>query len=68
LLALGATPEAVMADYLVSDETVGAYPASLRAAIEEIAHRGGIEAYLAAVGVTPQQLSALRARAVVEAR
>jgi hypothetical protein len=68
LLALGATPEAVMADYLVSDETVGAYPASLRAAIEEIARRGGIEAYLAAVGVTPQQLSALRARAVVEAR
>jgi protein-tyrosine phosphatase len=64
LLALGATPEAIMADYLVSGETVGAYPASLQAALDEIANRGGIAAYLAAVGVTDQQLATLRAHAV----
>lgn len=64
LLALRATPEAIMEDYLVSGQTVGAYPASLQAALEEIAARGGIAAYLAAVGVTAEQLDALRARAV----
>jgi protein-tyrosine phosphatase len=64
LLALGATPEAIMADYLVSGETVGAYPASLQAALDDIASRGGIEAYLAAAGVTDQQLATLRANAV----
>ncbi|HTU61019.1 MAG TPA: tyrosine-protein phosphatase [Polyangiales bacterium] len=64
LLALGATPEAIMEDYLVSDETVGAYPASLRAALEEIASRGGIDAYLAAAGVSAQQLATLRSHAI----
>ena len=64
LLALGATSDVIMDDYLVSDETVGAYPMSLRAALEEIAGRGGIEAYLAAVGVSAQQLATLRSRAI----
>lgn len=64
LLALGASPEAVMADYLVSDETVGAYPASLQATLDEIAARGGIDAYLAALGVPSQQLATLRAHAI----
>lgn len=64
LLALGATPDAIMEDYLVSDETVGAFPMSLRAALEEIASRGGVDAYLAAAGVSPEQLATLRSHAV----
>lgn len=66
LLALGATPDAIMEDYLVSDETVGAFPASLRAALDEIARRGGIDAYLAAAGVSPEQLATLRSHAVAD--
>lgn len=61
LLALGATPDAIMEDYLVSDETVGAFPASLEAALEEVAARGGIDAYLAAAGVKAEQVANLRA-------
>lgn len=68
LLALGATPDVIMEDYLVSGETVGAYPASLQAALDEIAARGGSEAYLAAVGVSAQQLETLRARAITSTR
>lgn len=68
LLTLGATPEAIMEDYLVSDETVGAYPASLGAALDEIARRGGIDEYLAAVGVTAEQLATVRSHAVEVAR
>lgn len=68
LLALGATPEAIMADYLVSGETVGAYPVSLQAALDEIASRGGIDAYLAAAGVTDQQLATLRVHVVATAK
>jgi len=64
LLALGATPDAIMEDYLVSDDTVGAFPMSLRAALDEIASRGGIDAYLAAAGVSPEQLATLRSHAV----
>lgn len=64
LLALGASPDAVMEDYLESRKTVGAYPASLEATLEEITRRGGIDAYLAATGVSDQQLKALRAQAV----
>jgi protein-tyrosine phosphatase len=64
LLALGATPDAIMDDYMLSDETVGAFPASLRAALDEISSRGGVDAYLAAAGVTPEQLATLRSHAV----
>lgn len=68
LLALGASPDAIMEDYLESRKTVGAYPASLEAALAEITRRGGIAAYLAETGVTDQQLEALRAHAVERAR
>ena len=64
LLALGATPEAIMEDYLLSSETVGAYPASLQAALDEIMRRGGIDAYLAAAGVSETQLAAFRSYAI----
>jgi hypothetical protein len=64
LLALGAEEDAIMEDYLESRSTVGAYPASLEAAFAEITRRGGIDAYLAATGVTAQQLEVLRATVV----
>jgi hypothetical protein len=68
LLALGAESQAIMRDYLVSLDTVGAFPMSLMAALEEIQLRGGIDAYLGAVGVTDEQLSVLRDRAIDPAR
>jgi hypothetical protein len=52
-----------MADYLVSKASVGVYPASLQAALDEITRRGGIESYLAAAGVQEEALRVLRARA-----
>jgi protein-tyrosine phosphatase len=65
LLALGASPEAVMAEYKLSAEAgVGAYPASLAAVLDEIAAEGGIGAYLGRVGVTDQQLAVLRDRGI----
>jgi protein-tyrosine phosphatase len=68
LRALGADDAAIMQDYLVSLDSVGAYPASLEAALAEIEARGGVEAYLAAAGVTTSQLEALRARATESTR
>ncbi len=64
LAALGASREAILEDYTLSSWTVGAYPDSLRAALDEVDRRGGIEAYLSSVGVSAEQLSALRARLV----
>ena len=64
LLALGADQDAIMEDYLESRRTVGAYPGSLEAALDEITRRGGIDAYLMASGVTAHQLEVLRATAV----
>jgi protein-tyrosine phosphatase len=62
LLALGATREAILQEYLLSQPLVGAYPASLMAVLDEIDRQGGIEAYLASLGATPEQLATLRAR------
>ena len=62
LLALGASREAILQEYLLSQPLVGAYPASLVAVLDEINRQGGIEAYLASVGATPDQLATLRAR------
>jgi protein-tyrosine phosphatase len=64
LLALGATRADIVSEYLLSRSSVGAYPLSLEAALDEIERRGGIEAYLAAAGVTEDQLAALRSQAV----
>jgi protein-tyrosine phosphatase len=62
LLALGASRDAIMQEYLLSQPLVGAYPTSLKAVLDEIERQGGIEAYLGTVGVTPEQLATLRAR------
>lgn len=60
LSALGASREAIMADYELSREAVGAYPASLVATLDELDRRGGVEAYYAELGVTSAELSFLR--------
>jgi protein tyrosine phosphatase (PTP) superfamily phosphohydrolase (DUF442 family) len=65
LLALGATRADILQEYLLSRGTVGAYPASLEAMLDEIERRGGIERYLSSAGITPEQVNALRAQVVV---
>lgn len=60
LSALGASREAIMTDYMVSARTVGAYPASMEATLDELERRGGVEAYYAELGVTPEELAFLR--------
>lgn len=62
LAALGASREAIVDEYTLSSWTVGAYPQSLRAALDEVDRRGGIESYLTGVGVTSEQLSVMRRR------
>lgn len=64
LLALGASRENVMREYQLSAATVGAYPTSLSAVLDEIDAEGGIDAALAARGVSAADLAALRAHAV----
>lgn len=62
LLAVGASRDAILREYLLSQPLVGAYPDSLVAVFDEIDRQGGIEAYLGNMGVTPDQLATLRAR------
>lgn len=64
LAALGATRDEILAEYSLSEWTVGAYPASLRAALDEVERRGGVASYLSSVGVTEGQLTVLRTRLV----
>lgn len=64
LLALGASPEDVMADYVLSKSSVGAYPDSLQAVLDDIAARGGAEAVLMAAGISSEEIAALRSRAL----
>jgi hypothetical protein len=63
LSALGASREAIMADYNISAATVGAYPLSLEATLDELERRGGVEAYYAELGVTAAELAFLREHA-----
>ncbi|HMI89751.1 MAG TPA: tyrosine-protein phosphatase, partial [Polyangiales bacterium] len=64
LLALGAERDAIMDDNLLSRATVGAYPESLEAVLDEVEARGGIDAFLAAAGVADEWIATLRATAV----
>lgn len=64
LLALGASRDDILQEYLLSKTTVGAFPASLTALLDEIDRRGGIEASLRAAGVTAADLATLRAQAL----
>ena len=63
LLTLGATPDEVMAEYhLTADSGLSVYPDSLQAVLDAIARVGGVEAFLASVGVSPAQLATLRTK------
>ena len=64
LSALGASREAILQEYMLSEQSVGAFPNSLLATLDEIERRGGIEAYLTAAGISEAELATLRARAI----
>jgi protein-tyrosine phosphatase len=64
LLALGASREDVLTEYLLSKDSVGAYPDSLVAVLDEIDARGGAEAFLVEIGLSQDEISALRERAL----
>jgi protein-tyrosine phosphatase len=66
LLALGASRADILAEYSLSKTTVGAYPDSLIALMNEIDRRGGIDQALRAAGVTDSDLAALRAQVVLQ--
>jgi protein-tyrosine phosphatase len=66
LLALGVKREDILLEYSLSKATVGAYPASLTAVLDEIEQSGGIDAYLALVGVTESEIAVLRDRAMAK--
>jgi protein-tyrosine phosphatase len=60
LSALGVSRQDIVADYMLSQASVGAYPESLAAVLDEIEARGGAEAVLAELGITPDELAVLR--------
>jgi hypothetical protein len=61
LLALGATPEEVMREYMLTAEAgLSIYPRSLTAVLDEIARLGGVDAYLAEIDVPAEQVAVLR--------
>lgn len=62
LLALGAAPEAIQAEYVLSEDSVGAYPASLQAVLDEVEGRGGVNVYLADLGISDREIAVLRER------
>jgi protein-tyrosine phosphatase len=64
LLTLGASREAILEEYSLSSASVGAFPYSLVSTLDEVERRGGVEAYLTSVGVTHEQLTALRVSAL----
>ena len=64
LSALGASQDTIIREYLLSSRTVGAYPISLKAALDSIELRGGIRAYLREAGVSDAQIDVLRQRAI----
>lgn len=67
LLTLGVSREDVMADYLLSQSSVGAYPDSLRAVLDEIEARGGPVQVLLEAGVTAEEIATLREQAIAKA-
>lgn len=60
LLVLGASRDTVMQDYLLSAKSVGAFPDSLAAVLDEVEARGGAEAVLRDVGITTEELAVMR--------
>jgi hypothetical protein len=60
LLVLGASRDTVMQDYLLSATSVGAYPDSLAAVLDEVEARGGAEVVLRDAGITTEELAVMR--------
>ena len=60
LSALGADRDAILEEYLLSSATVGAYPSSLEAVLDELERRGGIDAYLESAGIPEAWVETLR--------
>jgi protein tyrosine/serine phosphatase len=61
LLALGADRQTVVSEFQLSEQAgVTVKPECIEAMLDEIENQGGIEAYLTSVGVTSEQLTALR--------
>lgn len=66
LLALGATRDTVMNEYLLSEPFVGAYPDALDAVLDEVESRGGVERVLQDAGITTEELATLRSLAIAD--
>jgi hypothetical protein len=65
LLALGVSEADVVTEFLRSNDVGTAVEAAwIEAVLDEVAAQGGIEAYLGSLGVTADQLDALRAAAL----
>jgi hypothetical protein len=64
LLALGASRQTVLNEYLLSEPFVGAYPDSLGAVLDEVEQRGGVEAVLHEAGIGDADLAALGEHAI----
>jgi protein-tyrosine phosphatase len=60
LLTLGVSRADVMAEYMLSQPSVGAYPAALEAVLDEVEARGGAEAFLMGMGITAEQIAVMR--------
>jgi hypothetical protein len=60
LLALGATRETVMEEYMLSQPNVGAYPNALNAVLDAIEARGGAESVLTSLGITADEIAVMR--------
>jgi protein-tyrosine phosphatase len=64
LLTLGVSPADVMAEYMLSQASVGAYPDALEAVLEAVALRGGPDAFLAELGITPEEIAVMRSHRI----
>jgi protein-tyrosine phosphatase len=64
LLTLGVSPREVMAEYLLSQPTVGAYPDALQAVLDELEAQGGPESFLTSIGISPQEIAVIRSHTV----
>jgi protein-tyrosine phosphatase len=60
LRTLGASQEDVMAEYMLSETSVGAYPDALQAVLAEIEARGGPESFLSGIGISRAEIAVMR--------
>jgi protein-tyrosine phosphatase len=64
LLGLGASHQTVIDEFLMSENAgIAVKKDCIQAVLAEVDARGGIEAFLSSVGVTPAQLASLRSQA-----